>query len=308
MKRRQRNRRVLIVALVVIVAAVVAVGIYAYSSLQSSMEGMIGRPISPELADKLYTVAQSSYGSPNQTLLAYLSPTNGPPFTSNGKPVIVFISADYCPFCAFQRWPIILALMRFGNFTNLHYMLSSPTDVFANSPTFSFYGSSYTSKYVCFEGYEEADRNNNPQQSAPANYTAVFQQYGRSSYPFLDIGNRYYMSGAFEYPTLLGRKDWNQIASLMGGSNALSSQIIDSANVITAAICKLTGGNPSSVCGMSSISSMTATLASFWQPAKVGLASGSSVEIPSAACELQGVETGLEHQLSAHLRSQRTSN
>lgn len=282
-RRRQRNRRILVLSLVATLLAAVVVGAYEYYSIQSSTESMVGKPVSSTLYGELYTVALTSHGSPNETMLTYLKPVSGQPFVSNGKPIVLFISADYCPYCAFQRWPIVIALMRFGNFTDLSYMLSSPTDIFANSPTFSFYQSSYASQYVSFQGYEEADRSGSPLQKAPANYSSVFQQYGSSSYPFLDIGNKYYVSGAFETPELLDGKNWNQIASLLGKNNQLSSQVMSSADVLTAAICRLTGGNPASVCGVSGISSLTATLTSFDESLRAGSAFGTLLWTPSPA-------------------------
>ena len=40
---------------------------------------------------------------------------------------------------------MILALSKFGTFSNLSLMLSSATDIYSNSATFSFHNSNYTS-------------------------------------------------------------------------------------------------------------------------------------------------------------------
>jgi len=32
---------------------------------------------------------------------------------------VVYIGAEYCPYCAVERWPLIVALNRFGTLTNL---------------------------------------------------------------------------------------------------------------------------------------------------------------------------------------------
>ena len=286
-QRRARHRKILVLSLAAALVAVVAIAVYAYSSLESPMEAMVGKPVSSDVYNRLYGVATSSFGTSNRTLLSEVRPTFGQAFASNGKPIVLFVSADYCPFCAFQRWPLVIALMRFGNFTNLSYMLSSPTDVYANSPTFSFYQSTYASKYIVFQGYEEADRSENPLQPAPSNYSSLFQQYGHGAYPFLDFANRYYVSGSFEYPNLLAGKDWNQIAGLLGGSSQLSEQVIDSAAVITSAICKVDGGQPASVCSVGSVIGMTQSLAWASQSARVTLTAGTTSASPSAWATVQ---------------------
>jgi thiol-disulfide isomerase/thioredoxin len=300
-KRRERNRRLLIVTALVVVVAIVIVGAYALSTLQSPNDPYVGKPVSPKVFRMLFTAARSSYGTANTSLLSQLKNFNGQPYTVGAKPIVVYIGADYCPYCAFQRWPIIIALLRFGNFTNLHYMLSSSTDVFASTPTFTFYQSSYSSKYIVFQSYEEQDRSQNPLQSAPSNYSTVFQQFG-GSYPFLDIGNKYVVSGAFDYPTLLDGKNWTQIAQLLGGNNPVSNEVIDSANVVTAAICKLTGGSPGSVCGTSSVSGLTVSLTAYNQSAKTSFAAGMINEIPNTWASVQYGQMALTTNSSVKTR------
>ncbi len=62
-------------------------------------------------------------------------PVSGPPLTSGGKPEVLYIGAEYCPFCAAERWAAIVALSRFGTFSGLRTVHSSSIDVLANTPT-----------------------------------------------------------------------------------------------------------------------------------------------------------------------------
>ena len=173
-----------------------------------------------------------------------------------------------------------MALMRFGNFTSLTYMESSPSDSYANSPTFSFYGSTYTSKYIAFQGFELVARDEStPLASLPSNYTGPFQQYGGSSYPFINIADRYVVSGAFYFPDQLDSKNWTQIIQLLSSNNVLSNEVITSANAITAAICKVAPNAPSSVCGNISISTLSGALVAY-HPAG-GLATQVTTELVS---------------------------
>ena len=38
------------------------------------------------------------------------------------------MGAEYCPYCAAERWSMIVALGRFGTFSGLQTMRSSSTD------------------------------------------------------------------------------------------------------------------------------------------------------------------------------------
>ena len=60
------------------------------------------------------------------------------------------MGAEYCPYCAAERWALVMALSKFGTFTDLQGTTSSATDTNPSTPTFSFYGSTYTSKYLSF--------------------------------------------------------------------------------------------------------------------------------------------------------------
>ena len=64
------------------------------------------------------------------------------------------MGAEYCPYCAAERWAMAVALSRFGTFSNLRLIHSSSADIYPNTPTLSFYKSSYTSKYVQFTPVE----------------------------------------------------------------------------------------------------------------------------------------------------------
>ncbi|MGH3290263.1 MAG: DUF929 family protein, partial [Trebonia sp.] len=44
---------------------------------------------------------------------------SGPPLTRGGKPEVLYVGAEYCPYCAMENWPLIVALSRFGQFTGL---------------------------------------------------------------------------------------------------------------------------------------------------------------------------------------------
>ena len=188
-----------------------------------------------------------------------VTPVAGAPLSSGGKPEILYVGAQYCPYCATERWPLTVALSRFGTFTNLSGIHSSPTDVYPSQPTLNYYGSSYTSRYLVFSPVETTTVNpNTPLQRPTAAEQAVLSQYDAPPYvpaadtgsiPFIDIGGRYLIHGAQYDPQVLQGLTWAQVASaLRDPSSPIARGVDGAANMITAAICKLTGNQPASVC------------------------------------------------------------
>ena len=47
------------------------------------------------------------------------------PLTNSGKIVIVYVGAEYCPYCAAERWAIVTALETFGTFSGLQPIASA---------------------------------------------------------------------------------------------------------------------------------------------------------------------------------------
>jgi thiol-disulfide isomerase/thioredoxin len=186
---------------------------------------------------------------------------NAPPLTSGGKPEVLYMGAEYCPFCATERWAMVVALSRFGTFSGLHFIHSSPTDNPASIPTLTFYKSSYTSKYVTFTPVEEQKIDRTPLQAPTSAQQAIIAKYDNKPYvsspgsiPFMDFGGKWIISGAsYNYQDLQGQS-WSQIAAaLHDPSSTIAQGALGTANYFTAAICKLTNGQPGGVCGSSAV-------------------------------------------------------
>jgi hypothetical protein len=180
-----------------------------------------------------------------------------PALTADGKPELLYIGGEYCPYCAAERWALAAAVSRFGTLSGLSLIHSSPTDVYANTPTLSFAKASYTSKYLAFvpvEWYGEATDPSTPfghvyLQQPTAQQRALFARYGGGSIPFVDIGNRYFLPQVQYLPSALAGMTWTQVAAAMRDpSSAVAKDIDGAANMITAAICTLTHGQPGGVC------------------------------------------------------------
>lgn len=102
-----------------------------------------------------------------------------PPLTSGEKPLVLYVGAEYCPFCASQRWALVIALSRFGTFSGLTGTFSGdgPREPFKNTATLSFHGATYTSDYLAFEGVELADRDNEPLDTLTPEQEQVVRTY-----------------------------------------------------------------------------------------------------------------------------------
>ncbi|MDE1865464.1 MAG: DUF929 family protein [Candidatus Micrarchaeota archaeon] len=170
---------------------------------------------------------------------AYFKNINESVLTFNGKPELLYIGAEFCPYCAASRWPIVLTLMRFGNMTGLRYSESSPTDVFPNTPTFSFYPNySYTSDYLSFRAFETETRTSQPLQKLDNESQAIYYKYG-TAIPFFDFMNRSVAEGSIENPGVYRGLSWQQITTqLSDPSSQISQDVIGAANIYTAEVCK----------------------------------------------------------------------
>lgn len=176
-----------------------------------------------------------------------------PALSSNGKPLVLYVGAEYCPFCAAERWPLVQALSRFGTFSGLTATHSGAEDVYPNTATFSFYGAHYQSDYLTFDGRELRTNelkggHYTPLQSLDGEQEALFKRYG-GGFPFLDLGGRFVMTGATYQPELLRGMTVEEIAnSLANASSPVARAVNASANVLTAALCELTEDRPTTVC------------------------------------------------------------
>ena len=83
----------------------------------------------------------------------------------------------------------------------------------------------------------------------------------QGSIPFLDIANRYVITGASFSPQVLQGLTRSQIAAQLQDPSSPVAQAIDgTANDITAAIASVTGNQPSSVANSAAIAAMAQKL------------------------------------------------
>jgi hypothetical protein len=157
----------------------------------------------------------------------------------------------------------VVALSRFGSFQGLGQTASGSNDVYPNTPTLTFHGASFQSKYIAFRAYETADRNGKSLDSLTGADKQTFTTYDAPPYvpanaaqtiPWLDIAGKYVQSGSSFDPGLLQGKTHQQIAaSLKDPKSPIAQAVNGEANTLTAAICQATRQSPSSVCSSSGV-------------------------------------------------------
>lgn len=194
------------------------------------------------------------------------------PLVSGGKPEMLYVGAEYCPYCAAERWAMVVALSRFGSFTGLSTVHSAAADGSGNAEpdpntsTWTFAKAKYTSQYLTFTpvewytntpdtsngGYTTLQTPNAAEMTTFTKYdspTYVPQLTQAGSFPFIDFGNKYLVVGASYDAGTLASKTWAQIAAaLKTPSSPIAKAVDGTANYITAAICGMTGNQSASAC------------------------------------------------------------
>jgi Domain of unknown function (DUF929) len=268
----RRNRLLLAGGAIVAVVAVVLAFVLLQGGNGGSSGTSAGGPSGPTGA-KLAALTKQVTSVPAATLdrvgdgtvTATPSAISGTPLTSGGKPETLYIGAEYCPYCAAERWAMIVALSRFGTFKGLATTSSAArsgagtAEPYPSTATWTFAKASYTSKYLAFTPVEEYT--NVPDKST-GGYTklmtptpaqqALIQKYdaaNQGAIPFIDYGNKYMTVGATYEPGVLKGLTWSEIAAdLHQPASPVARSVLGAANYATAAICGLTGDRPATAC------------------------------------------------------------
>ena len=141
---------------------------------------------------------------------------SGSALTQDGKPLVLYVGAEYCPYCATERWGVAVALARFGTFAHLGQTASSPSDVYPSTATLTFHGATFASSDIVFTAKEiQSNQVKNGAYTTldtlTAAETALAKKYG-NGIPFIDIGGKYVINGASFNPQVLHGKTHAQIA------------------------------------------------------------------------------------------------
>jgi hypothetical protein len=261
---RRRRNKLLAVASVVAVVAVVAVfvivkatgGSSVHATGRTSGAGTPRQPAPEAVIAKLtgIPVPALTQAVSKVSGLQPLKPVSGPPLTSGGKPEILYIGAEYCPICATERWPLLVALGHFGTFANVSETHSAVAD--GNLATVTFYGSTFTSQYLTFTPVEVTTNEPSgnfykPLETPTAAQNAIWKTFEpqQQSFPFTDFGGKAVLETS-QYPAqVISGHSFTDIVNAIGSNNSTIGSSVDaSAAMLVKELCGVTGQQPAATC------------------------------------------------------------
>lgn len=287
-RRRARTQRValsggVLVAVLIVLVTLVVAKLNApkptTAASSASAPASVVKAVTGIKAATFDSVGAGQVSNPLKKVAASNGGTAKPPsLTSGGKPRFLYAGAEYCPYCAVERWGVVAALSRFGTWSKLGATTSSASDQPASIATLSFHGAGYTSTYLAFTGVEMQSNQLNTAGNAYATLDKlssgdqkIFDTYNSPPYvakanqgaiPFLDIGGEYISAGAStSNATIFSGLTRAQIAAkLAKATDPITVAVAGTANNISAAICQTTGGKPATVCDSSGVKAAAAKL------------------------------------------------
>ena len=120
-----------------------------------------------------------------------------PAWHDQGRPVVYYYGATWCPYCSASSWAIWKALIEFGSITGNYTGYSSAGDVYPSTPEMVLANVQMTSTNAVFQVNEDTSGNDG---SVPATSNCVQQAYlntySGGSIPFLVVNGQYVHGGA----------------------------------------------------------------------------------------------------------------
>ena len=157
-----------------------------------------------------------------------------------GKLLVFFMGAEYCPYCAAERWAIVRALQKYGQWSGLKQTMSAARDEpFLNLPTYDFTEATYASPHIEFVAREIEDREFKPLQKLSKTEEKLVRQYNpHKQIPFLLVGGRFMQIEAGFTPTIFIGHTFRQTETELKKAESEIRKTIDGeANVIGALLC-----------------------------------------------------------------------
>jgi thiol-disulfide isomerase/thioredoxin len=167
----------------------------------------------------------------------------------NGKLLIFFMGAEYCPYCAAERWAIVRALSKYGQWSGLKQTMSAARDEpFLNLPTYDLTEATYSSPNVEFVSREIKDREFKPLQKLLKTDEKLVRKYNPEKViPFLLIGGRFMqIEAGFSPKIFIGHTFRQTETELKKFESDIRKTIDDEATIISALMC--VAGLPAELC------------------------------------------------------------
>lgn len=272
--RKERQQKQLITAAVAVVVVIIAVVIGLAIASRPDKSAASANPGADAAIAKLSAIPAAAFdaaGKPTEPNAIPKKLDGGTVLKNGDKPEVVYVGAEFCPYCATERWSLVAALERFGNFSGLTTTRSADDE--GDIPTVSFKGATYTSDYLSFRAVETQDRNHQPLEQIPSDIEPLFTKYDAPPYvdaqskgaiPWMFYGTHQTVGSGVPVQAFVGLSDdtaWAKIVEqMLTGKGDLGQPIMANANAITAQLCTLTGNQPADACTSKAVAETTPLL------------------------------------------------
>lgn len=125
------------------------VSVSAQKPPTTTPSGLLGmQPAPADVVNAIAQVSPSTFAKAG-SMITSSGPCTGsitplerqPRLTHDGESLITYVGSNFCPYCAATRWPLTVALARFGRFRGFRTTTSGAAEPFPGTSTLSFYGS-----------------------------------------------------------------------------------------------------------------------------------------------------------------------
>src|SRR5205823_4509738 len=186
----------------------------------------------------LFSGAPAALGAHPPAALGGFRPVATRAWLDHGKPVVLYVGAQYCPFCAAERWALVFALSRFGQWSGLRPMHSTAGEGgFPGIATYNWLRATYRSAAIALQTREAADFSGKPLQALTSQQARAVNAYDpRGGIPFVLIAGRYAQISSGFSPSLLVGLSFARIQTLVYHQpmSVLSRAVAREANIISA--------------------------------------------------------------------------
>ena len=266
------------VALVVVIIGT----LFIVNATKSNTQDLSYTPVTPAPAQVVHdvtTIPTSTWDKVGVSDTSVAKPTvltGQPDMSLNGKsPAMLYYGAEYCPYCAAERWAMAAALARFGTWSNLQITASSHVDVdadhphlqlprcHARQPVHHVQGDRAVHEHPGVGKPRSVHQPPEPDQGGESDpgQVQLLQVPARTAAPTGRSRSRSWtsttsllFSGASYDPQILAGLTWTDISgSLSDPTNPVTQAILTTGNYMSAGICNASHGQPGSVCTSSGV-------------------------------------------------------
>jgi thiol-disulfide isomerase/thioredoxin len=194
---------------------------------------------------------------PKKIFGKFIHVSDTPLETRTGKTLVFFAGAEFCQFCAAERWAIVEALKEFGTWETLLENFSED-DEYPKIPTFNFLKAKYSSSFVEFHALEISDKDFNNIENYYNDPYDMMEKYNPDHIvPFILIDGQFMQVGSGYSPKLFEGMDHKKIKEQLHDPLFIPGSVMkNEAKYLTALICSALKNKTKVICTDQTISGL----------------------------------------------------